>query len=100
MYRLLYELYPSVGVGVAFAAALSKAGLHHDALNQLDVLDESTVQNYQSYWAVRADVLRQIRSTLAVEAFDRAIGLSMDASTRNHLIKKTDYCHSRASIVP
>ena len=47
--------------------------------------------SYQPYWAVRAHFLRQLDHTqAAIEAFDRAIGLSEDAAVRSFLTERRD----------
>ena len=44
--------------------------------------------SYQPYWAVRAHFLRQLGRPQAVEAYDRAIGLSDDPAVRAFLTER------------
>jgi RNA polymerase sigma-70 factor, ECF subfamily len=55
----------------------------------LDQIDAHSVVSYQPYWAVRADLLRQLQCAReATEAFDRAIGLTDDDAIRAFLLKR------------
>ena len=58
--------------------------LKHILLGQID---GSAVVSHQPYWAVRAHLLARLRrGTEAVEAYDRAIGLSEDDAVRRFLL--------------
>jgi len=88
-YEHLVRLAPTLGAGVAQAAAAAEAHGPAEALVMLDRLDRAAVTMYQPYWAVRAHVLRSLgRAAEAREAYDRAIGLAEDPATRQFLLAR------------
>ena len=88
-YEHLVRLAPTLGAGVAQAAAAAEAHGFAEALLMLDRLDRAAVTMYQPYWAVRAHVLRSLgRAAEAREAYDRAIGLAEDPATRQFLLAR------------
>ena len=59
------------------------------ALAALDAIAPDDVSAYQPYWAVRAHVLQRLRKTPeALDAFDRAIGLTEDPAVRQFLLQR------------
>ncbi len=89
LYKKLVELSPSIGAQVGYAAALANSANTEKALTVLDGVDLTRVEKYQSYWAVRAHVLKALGfHAEAVDAYDRAIGLTEDMPTRRFLIEK------------
>jgi predicted RNA polymerase sigma factor len=90
-YEQLMRLAPSIGGAVARAAAHAEVGGPEVGLALLDQIDSQAVISYQPYWAVRAHFLRQLgRTEAAIEAFDRAIGLSDDGAVRVFLTERRD----------
>ncbi|MEP6729157.1 MAG: DUF6596 domain-containing protein [bacterium] len=84
-YDQLMKLAPSIGAAVARAAAHAEVHGPLAALLLLDQIEAESVA-YQPYWAVRAHLLQLLdRNEAAVDAYDRAIGLSEDAAVRNFL---------------
>jgi RNA polymerase sigma-70 factor (ECF subfamily) len=88
-YEHLVALAPTLGAGVAQAAALAEAQGPARGLALLDRIDPSAVTAYQPYWAVRAHLLRSLgRAADAAQAYDRAIGLAVDPATRRFLLAR------------
>ena len=55
----------------------------------LDGIDPEAVSAYQPYWAVRAHLLQRLGKTSeAIDAFDRAIGLAEDPAVRQFLLER------------
>jgi len=55
----------------------------------LDGIDLNAVSAYQPYWAVRSHLLQRLGKTSeAVDAFDRAIGLAEDLAVRQFLLQR------------
>ena len=80
---------PTVGAFVGRAAAIAEAENPAAGLDALDRIDSSLLKTYQPYWAVRAHLLHRAgRSAEALHAFDRAIGLTEDAATRQFLLRR------------
>jgi RNA polymerase sigma-70 factor (ECF subfamily) len=89
LYDGLVRLAPTTGALVGRAAALAEAIDPASGLRALDAIDPETTRNYQPYWAVRAHLLHRAgRTGGALDAFDRAIGLTEDASTRQFLLER------------
>ena len=89
LYEGLVQVTPTVGAFVGRAAAIAEAENPAAGLDALDRIDASSSKTYQPYWAVRAHLLRRTgRSVEALHAFDRAIGLTEDAATRQFLLRR------------
>ena len=89
LYEGLVQVTPTVGAFVGRAAAIAEAENPAAGLDALDRIDSSSSKTYQPYWAVRAHLLRRTgRSVEALHAFDRAIGLTEDAATRQFLLRR------------
>ncbi len=86
LYALLAQHSPSVGVLVAQAAAMVEAGDATSALAVLSRLSPSDVTGYQPYWVTlaRADFAAGERRS-ALQAMERAIGLTEDPAVRAYL---------------
>jgi RNA polymerase sigma-70 factor (ECF subfamily) len=85
-YGLLARHSPSVGVIVAQAAAMVEAGDATSALTVLSRLSPPDVTGYQPYWVTLAraeSVAGRLGS--ALQAFERAIGLTEDPAVRAYL---------------
>ena len=88
-YDQLVQVAPSLGAAVGRAAAHAEAKSTEAGLALLDEIESESVTSYQPYWAVRAHLLRELgRTREAVDAFDRAIGLSEDDAVRNWLMSQ------------
>jgi RNA polymerase sigma-70 factor (ECF subfamily) len=89
LYEGLVRASPTLGAFVGRAAALAESDSSAAGLEALDRIDPSSTGSYQPYWAVRAHLLRRAgRTAEALRAFDRAIGLTEDASTRQFLLRR------------
>jgi predicted RNA polymerase sigma factor len=89
LYEGLVQVTPTVGAFVGRAAAIAEAENPAAGLAALDRIDPSSSKTYQPYWAVRAHLLRRAgRDVDALHAFDRAIGLTEDAATRQFLLRR------------
>ena len=90
LYGTLLAMRPSVGAGVARAAAVLEAEGPGASLAALDGLDRSSVAGYQPYWAVRMEAL--LRSGASGEelsaAYARAVELAADPSVQEHLRRR------------
>ena len=99
LYEGLVLAAPTVGALVGRAAALGDAASPAAALEALDEIDSRVTRSYQPYWAVRAHLLHGAgRTSEALDAFDRAIGLTEDAATRQFLLRRR--AEAEASIAP
>ncbi len=86
-YERLVQLSPVLGALVARAAAVAEVSSADTALRLLNEIDGSAISTYQPYWAVRAHVLKKMhRFPEAVEAYDRALGLTEDTAVRRQLL--------------
>ena len=91
LYEGLVRLAPNIGASVGRAVALAQAGDPSAGLNALDALPQSTVVNYQPFWAARGHVLELLnRKDEASRAFTRAASLTDDAALRDYLFKRID----------
>ena len=89
LYEGLVRTSPTVGALVGRAAAIAEAESPASGLDALDRIDRALTKNYQPYWAARAHLLRRAaRVREALDAFDRAIGLTEDSATRQFLIRR------------
>lgn len=86
LYERLVAIAPSAGAVVGYAAALTAAERHDNALDALSMIDVKTAERYQPYWAVRARIMKNLgRASEANSALTRAIGLSKDPAVRAFL---------------
>jgi RNA polymerase sigma-70 factor (ECF subfamily) len=89
LYEGLVGTSPTAGALVGRAAARGEAEGAAHGLAALDAIDPQIARTYQPYWAVRAHLLRRAGHTRpALDAYDRAIGLTEDASTRHFLLRR------------
>jgi predicted RNA polymerase sigma factor len=99
LYEGLVRLAPIVGAFVGRAAAIGEAEGPAAGLDALDRVDPVAARSYQPYWAVRAHLLRRAgRSGDALDAFDRAIGLTEDSAARMFLLRRR--AEAEASLAP
>jgi phosphoserine phosphatase RsbU/P len=87
-YQQLVRISPTLGP-LTGAAALAEATGPQSGLTVLDGLESESVSSYQSYWAVRAHLLQWLGKTSeALDAYERAIGLAEDPAVRGFLLKR------------
>ena len=90
LYEGLVRTAPTVGALVGRAAAVAEARDAAAGLALLDDIPVESVKTYQPYWAVRAHLLQRThQSRQALEAFDRAIGLTEDDAIRKFLWRRS-----------
>jgi RNA polymerase sigma-70 factor (ECF subfamily) len=88
-YEQLLRLSPTLGTRTGYAAAIGEAIGPEAGLAVLDEIGLDAGSNYQPYWAVRAHLLQRLGKTSeAVDAFDRAIGLADDPAVRQFLLER------------
>jgi predicted RNA polymerase sigma factor len=87
-YEQLIRISPTLGTQTGCAAAVAEAKGAEAGLAVLDGIDPDDISAYQPYWAVRAHLLRRLgKTTEALDAFDRAIGLTEDPAVRQFLLQ-------------
>jgi RNA polymerase sigma-70 factor (ECF subfamily) len=88
-YEKLIRISPTLGTRTGYAAAVAEAKGPEAGLAVLDGIDLDAVSDYQPYWAARAHLLQRLGKTSeAVDAFDRAIGLAEDTAVRQFLLQR------------
>jgi predicted RNA polymerase sigma factor len=88
-YQQLVRISPTLGRLTGYAAALAEATGPQSGLVVLDGIELKAVSCYQPYWAVRAHLLQRLGKTSeALDAYDRAIGLAEDPAVRGFLLRK------------
>ena len=88
-YEQLMRISPTLGTRTGYAAAVGEANGPEAGLAALDGIDPDDVSAYQPYWAVRAHLLQRLGKTSeAVGAFDRAIGLAEDPAVKQFLLQR------------
>ena len=88
-YQQLVRISPMLGRLTGYAAALAEASGPQSGVAVLDGLKPEAVSSYQPYWAVRAHLLQRLGKTSeALDAYDRAIGLAEDHAVRGFLLKR------------
>ena len=86
LYAGLVAIAPTIGARTGQAAVLAETDGPRTALEALDAIDSARIGTYQPWWATRAHVMERIGDIkAAIEAFDRAIGLSDDPAARTYL---------------
>jgi predicted RNA polymerase sigma factor len=90
LYEGLVRLVPTIGAVVGRAAAVAKAQGAGQGLALLDQLGATETGNYQAYWALRGHLLQRLNRKLeAVQAYERAVGLTEDPAVRDFLLAKS-----------
>jgi RNA polymerase sigma-70 factor (ECF subfamily) len=90
LYEGLIQLSPTLGALVGHAAAIAKATGLTQGLGRLDELPSEAVKNYQPYWALKADLLKQLGcKSEAQKAYSRAIGLTESLAIREFLLHQS-----------
>lgn len=88
-YQQLVRISPTLGRLTGYAAALAEATGPQSGLTVLHGLEPESVSSYQPYWAVRAHLLQRLGKTSeALDAYNRAIGLAEDPAVRRFLLRK------------
>jgi len=88
-YEQLTRVSPTLGTRTGYAASIAEANGAEAGLAVLDAIAVDAVSGYQPYWAVRAHLLQRLgKTTEALEAYDRAIGLAEDPAVREFLFQQ------------
>jgi predicted RNA polymerase sigma factor len=88
-YEQLIRISPTLGTRTGYAAAVAEAKGAEAGRATLDAIDPDDITTYQPYWAVRAHLLQRLGKTPeALDAFDRAIGLTEDPAVRQFLLQR------------
>ncbi len=88
-YEQLIRISPTLGTRTGYAAAVAEAKGAEVGLAVLDGIRPEDISAYQPYWAVRAHLLQRLGKTPeALNAFDRAIGLTEDPTVRRFLLQR------------
>ncbi len=88
-YEQLIRISPTLGTRTGYAAAVGEAKGAAAGLVVLDGIASDDLSAYQPYWAVRAHLLQRLGKTPeAMDAFDRAIGLTEDPAVRQFLLQR------------
>jgi RNA polymerase sigma-70 factor, ECF subfamily len=86
LYQGLIQTFPTIGALTGYAVAISEVEGAITGLKVLDTIDEKLRKNYQPWWAVRAHLAaKEGNRDVALQSFDRAMGLCEDASVRLYL---------------
>ncbi|CAN7452331.1 RNA polymerase sigma factor [Aminobacter sp. LjRoot7] len=89
LYAGLMTLSASPVVAVNHAVAVAYAGALEQGLALLDAIDDARLNEYQPYWAARAELLSLSGNlTEADRAYQLAIGLEPDQAVRQFLKRK------------
>ena len=87
LYEGLVRFAPTIGATLGRAAAVAEARGAEAGWALLEAIPRDSIQNYQSYWALAAHLLKRMkRSIEARTAYTRAIGLCEDPAMREFLI--------------
>jgi len=88
-YEELIRISPTLGTRTGYAAAVAEAKGAEAGLAALDAINPDNVSAYQPYWAVRAHLLQRLgKKPEALDAVDRAIGLTEDPAVRQFLLQR------------
>lgn len=78
LYATLVAHTGAIGAAIGHAAAIAAAQGAAAGLARLDGLPPAAVADHQPFWAVRADLLRQLGDPEARSAYERALALTHD----------------------
>ena len=100
-YNALSAITDSPVVAINRAIAIAETRDPTAGLAALDALgDRVRLDEYQPYWAARADLLtRNGRTDEADRAYERAIGLESDPAVRRFLQQRREDARSKAAIM-
>ncbi len=92
LYDALLALTGSPVVGLNRAVALAEARGPASGIASLDAIaGAERMVHYQPYWAARADMLARCGDTeRAHDAFERAVGLTIDPAVRAYLVSRQE----------
>lgn len=89
LYAGLLQFAPTLGAKVSQAAAIAEGRGFAAGLAALHEIPVNAVKNYQPYWSLKAHLFHKGNDvSSAIESYQRAIGLTEDASVREYLIQR------------
>ncbi len=89
LYEGLVRVSPTVGALTGRAVALAEVRGAAEGLAAIEAIDPDRRRSYQPWWAARAHLAAaEGRTEMAIEAFDRAAGLSEDPGARAYLLAR------------
>jgi len=89
LYAALEQLTGSPVVSLNRAVSQARAGRVDEAVDAIHRLGTTPgIADYQPYWAAVGAILAEAGRPGAIEAFDRAIGLTVDPAVRDFLISR------------
>lgn len=91
LHGLLAQMAPTIGNLVGLAAATAEVHGPEAGLRELAQLPEAMTNDYQPFWALKAQLLQLSGADqhITATAFSRAIGLTEDEAVRAYLIGKS-----------
>jgi RNA polymerase sigma-70 factor (ECF subfamily) len=93
LYEGLLQAAPTIGALVNQAAAIAEGRGFAAGLAALNQIPRDAVKNYQPYWSLQAHLLHKGHDISGAKAaYQKAIGLTEDASVREYLIKRLLEC--------
>ena len=91
LYEALLSLTGSPVAAINRAMAIAGMDGPRAGLDALRAVEDSRLEDYQPFWAARADLLAQAGARAeAAAAYDRAIGLERDEAVRQFLLKRRE----------
>jgi RNA polymerase sigma-70 factor (ECF subfamily) len=89
LYAALLSVAPTLGARVAHAAAVARVDGAVAGLRLLELDESESMRRFQPAWAARAHLLEEAgRLADAAVAYDRAISLTTDATSRRYLERR------------
>jgi predicted RNA polymerase sigma factor len=93
LYEGLVQVVPTLGALVSRAAAIAEGRGLTAGIEALSQIPADAVENYQPYWSLKASLLHKTNDALGAKAaYQKAIGLTEDASVREYLLQRLSGC--------
>jgi RNA polymerase sigma-70 factor (ECF subfamily) len=93
LYEGLVQVAPTLGAWVSRAAAIAEGRGLTAGIEALGQIPADAVENYQPYWSLKASLLHKTNDALGAKvAYQKAIGLTEDASVREYLLQRLSGC--------
>lgn len=89
LYEGLLQVAPSLGAKISQSAAIGEGRGFAAGLAALHEVPVDAVKNYQPYWSLKAHLFHKGNDVpSAMESYQRAIGLTEDASVHEYLLQR------------
>ncbi|MEL7370619.1 MAG: DUF6596 domain-containing protein [Myxococcota bacterium] len=90
LYAVLNARFPSLGAWLGWCAAHARVHGPRMALAKLKAAEGPSLAGHQPYWALRADLHRQVgQSEAAQDAYRRAVALTADPAIRRWIVRRS-----------